>query len=492
MPDVVYIHPARHAVDAGYQDMGFYFFMPVGVIALANLLQRQGLTVKGINYPAELLRDRSFKLKAWIKAQAGVRLVMIDLHWFQHAYGAISVARACRQLLPDARILLGGLTASFYAAEIMRSSPEVDFVIRGDAEQPLRTLTAELSRATPALSSVPNLTCRRDGQVVENERTYCATSADLDELDFVNLDFLEHADWYGALQFEPTNLSRTTSGTRGHWLCIGRGCLFDCSFCGGGQESHRIIAGRPAITLRSAEKVAEDIQRLEERGIGQVSLNLDPAILPPEYWKALFAGLRQRGVRIGFNNEHFQLPSQEFVEDFVQTADISRSELAFTLLSGSDKVRRLNGKFYPNKRLYPILESLKKAGVPVYIYFSLNLPGEDEKTFRETLSVTREIGRLYPSHLLKVINQVHTLDPCCPMSREPGRFSIQVGMRSFVDYYEYCQATLDFRPGEAALWEKRGFTARGRQDHSLEMMIRQWNEFCARQDFMCFRVPVAW
>ncbi|MGC8880572.1 MAG: cobalamin-dependent protein, partial [Anaerolineae bacterium] len=144
MTDVLYIHPARHAVDAGYQDLGFYFLIPVGVIGLANLLRHQGYTVRGINYPAELLRDRSFKLKPWLKEQQGVRLVMVDLHWFEHAFGAISVARACREVLPDARVVLGGFTASVYASEILQSFPEVDFIIRGDAELPLARLVAEL------------------------------------------------------------------------------------------------------------------------------------------------------------------------------------------------------------------------------------------------------------------------------------------------------------------------------------------------------------
>src|SRR4030065_419359 len=123
MPDVLYIHPAKHNVDAGYQDLGFYFFIPVGVIGLVNRLRRSGLSVKGINYPAELLRDRSFKLVPWLKAQKSVRLVMIDLHWYMHAYGAISLARACRQALPGARIVLGGITASLYVAEIRRTIP---------------------------------------------------------------------------------------------------------------------------------------------------------------------------------------------------------------------------------------------------------------------------------------------------------------------------------------------------------------------------------
>jgi len=490
--DVLYIHPARHAVDSGYQDLGFYFLIPVGVIGLANMLRRQGYQVKGINYPAELLRDRSFKLKPWLKEQQGVRLVMVDLHWFEHAFGAISVARICREVFPNARIVLGGFTASIYASEILQSFPEVDFVIRGDAELPLTRLMAELTRPDPDLSTIPNLSYRKRDQVIENALTYCATSAEIDALDFVDLEFLEHADWYGTLQFEPTNLTRTMSGLRGHWLCIGRGCLFDCAFCGGGKESHRLLAGREQVTLRAVERVVEDIVRLAHRGIDQVALNLDPAIFEESYWRALFAGLRQRHVRIGIYNEHFQLPSLEFVRDFAETVDISRSEVALTLLSGSERVRRNNGKFFSNKHLYPVLSVLAQVGMPLYVYFSFNLPGEDERSFRETLHLAEEIARMYPPHLLKMINQAHTLDPCCPISREPGRFSVQVTLRRFKDYYSYCQKTLAFGPDEVSPWQERGFTWRTRSDGVLESMVRQWNAFCSRQRFLCFRVPQSW
>ena len=492
MPDVLYIHPARHAVDAGFQDLGFYYFMPVGVIGLANLLQQQGVSVRGLNYPAELVRDRTFRLRPWLKAQTGVRLVMIDLHWFEHAYGALSVARACRELLPDARVLLGGFTASLYATEILNDFTEVDFIICGDAERPLIALLRELDRPLPELSTVSNLCYRHDGQVIENAVTYCATSDELDALDFVGLDFLENGDFYRRLQFEPTHLTRDRADARGHWLCIGRGCCFDCSFCGGGSQSQNLIAGREGIVPRSPTVVAADIERLAQQGVDQVSPNLDPAILGQDYWSALFAEMRRRKVRIGINNELFQLPTPEFIADFVQTADLSRSELAFTLLSGSDKVRRMNGKFHTTQRLFPILDQLKAAEVPIYVYFSLNLPGEDERTFRETLRLARQIGQFYPPHLLKMINQLHTLDPCCPMSREPGRFSVHVNLRRFADYYNYCRTTLNLDPVRTSPAHARGFVRTSKPSPNLDAMIRQWNDFCAHQPFACFRVPLTW
>ena len=490
MPDVLYIHPAKHDADAGFEDLGYYFFIPVGVIGLVNLLRREGLAVKGVNYPAELMRNRAFRLRPWLSAQRGVKLVLVDLHWYMHSYGAIRVARACKQVWPKARVVLGGITASLFAAEILHSFPEIDFVIRGDAEEPLLALAKGLCSGTGAqLSSVPNLTYRSGGKIVETELSYCATPDDLDGLNFVDLDFLDHADWYGRLQFEPTTLTQSMSEPRGHWLCIGRGCRYDCSFCGGGRQSHKLFAGRNGFVLRSAEKVAQDIQRLAKKGIDQVSLNLDPAILPPEYWRALFAQMRRLGVRIGINNELFQLPSREFVEDFCETADIGRSELALSLLTGSEEVRRLNGKQYSNQNLFAVLDVMVEKEVPLYVYYSFNLPGEDEKAFRQTLSVAQRIGRSYPPHLLKMINMAHTLDPCSPMSRKPRRYAIEIGLRSFKDYYEYCQQTLAIQAGEGP-WKVRGFAYR--KDRSLQKMVRLWNEFCAKQPSSCFQVPESW
>ena len=490
MPDVLYIHPAKHDVDSGFQDLGFYFFVPVGVVGLVNLLRREGLVVKGINYPAELIRNRAFRLRPWLAAHKDVKLILVDLHWYMHSYGAISVAQACKQVLPKARVVLGGITASLFAAEILHSFPQVDFVIRGDAEEPLLGLARRLcSGDNVPLSSIPNLTYRAQGQMFENELDYTATPENLDKLDFVDLDFLEHADWYGRLQFEPTTLTQSLREPRGHWLCIGRGCRYDCSFCGGGRQSHKLFAGRNGFVLRSAEKAAHDTRRLAEKGIDQVSLNLDPAILPPEYWRALFAHMRRLGVQIGINNEHFQLPSPEFVQDFCESAEVGRSELALSLLTGSEKVRRLNGKHYSNQKLFEIVDVMKENQVPLYVYFSFNLPGEDEKTFRQTLRVAQRLRHNYPPHLLKMINMAHTLDPCSPMSRKPGRYAIDIGLRSFVDYYKYCQQTLAIEAGEGP-WKVRGFAYR--QDRSLPKMVRQWNEFCAEQPNSCFRIPESW
>jgi radical SAM superfamily enzyme YgiQ (UPF0313 family) len=486
--DVLYIHPAKQEVGIRYDEYIVsppYVFMPVGVIGLINLLREHGLRVKGLNLPVEVTLESSFDLKAWLERQEPQKLVMIDLHWYEHSFGALDVARLCKEVYPEVPVVLGGITASIFASDIVARFPQVDFVIRGDAEEPLVRLVAG-----ERLSTIPNLVYRNGDSVGENDLTYCASSLELDRLDFVDTDFLEHRDAYGSMQYSGAGIIRDDS-RRGHWLSIGRGCAFDCSFCGGGKAAQSRFAGRKGLILRSVARVIEDIERLRDRSVHQVSLSLDPAIIGPAYWRPLFQGLRQRDIKIGLYNEFFQLPSDEFLRLFMETADLGHSEVAVTLLSGDESVRRSNGKSFSNRRLFQVLSWLRRYEIPVFVYFSVNLPGETKESFRHTIRLARQIVRYYPTELLRMHNMCHTLDPLSPMSLVPGEYGIDVRMHSFTDYYHYCQRTTHARR-DVARGSWRGFEAANRDQNEVEAMARLWDEFCTEQEFRCYRVPWGW
>jgi len=112
---ILYVHPSKLPVDKPCdwaKGASPYLLAPMGIIGLANALRARGLDVVGINYPMEVALDQSFRLVPWLRQQDDVRLVMIDLHWYEHAYGAMDVMRACKHVWPDVPVLLGGLTVS--------------------------------------------------------------------------------------------------------------------------------------------------------------------------------------------------------------------------------------------------------------------------------------------------------------------------------------------------------------------------------------------
>ena len=489
---VLYVHPAKQGVDPGDEwDLAGnpYLTLPVGVVGLINLLRTQGVTVRGLNYPLELTLDPRFSLRDWLYLHEGVQLILIDLHWYEHSYGAIQTARVCRQCHPQAWTVLGGLTASAFAEEIVRSFESVDFVIRGDAELPLLDLVQALGPAPrddrSDFADIPNLTYRGHDGVVSNPLAYCARARHLDGLNFVDLEFLEHHDEYASHQF---------SGflpAKGHWLCIGRGCRHNCSFCGGGHASHQQLARRDGLVLRSVEHVLHDVQRLRESGIQQVAFSLDLSDLPRDYWEALFRGLRERGIEIGVYNEFFRLPGDDFVEELVRTMDIHYSRLAFSPLSGNEAVRRFNGKPYSNEDLVGVLRRLGEHNVLVMLYFSLNLPGEDEAAFQQTLDLANAAYEVYPSGALDILNMCHTLDPVSPMSTSPDLYGIELSMRTFRDYYDYCFQTRLRAPG-ARSGASRGFRLAPSICRSLKAMADRWDAAAQGRESAWHAIPRTW
>lgn len=122
----------------------------------------------------------------------------IDPHWLPPADGALGMAELVKRLHPDARVLLGGLSASYFHEELV-DDPAVDFVLRGDStEEPCRQLLRALREGTP-LQAVENLTWKRaDGTVVVNPLTF--VPADLEWIDVPPYDFMPHAPCgYGRL-----------------------------------------------------------------------------------------------------------------------------------------------------------------------------------------------------------------------------------------------------------------------------------------------------
>ena len=497
--DILYIHPAKQEVEARYDKFRScppYPFIPVGVVGFVNMLRAEGYQVRGLNLPVELLQRPTFSLRQWLKSQRILpKLVLIDLHWYEHAFGAMAVAQAVKETLPDTTVVVGGLTTSYYGEEILADFPYVDYAIRGDAEEPLRQLATQVvGKGSSQVDDIPNL-IRRPGSGQRPEQNlgfYFADSATLDSLDFVSMDWLSNQRAYAALQYSGAGLMTLRKPKLlSHWLTVGRGCVFDCIYCGGGKESHSELAGRNGYVLRSPEGVVEDVARLAKEGFQQVNLSLDIATYPAKWWRTFFAQLRNDDIRIGIYNEFFQLPSNDFIDELCKTADLAHTEVAISPLSGDEEVRRHNGKFYTNERFLRMLETLKKYEVPIFIYFSLNLPGETPQTFKKTLYLADQIGKTYPHHLLRMLNPCHTLDPMSPMSRQPDSFGMNVQFTTFRDYYDYCKGT-GWEPRRVVRGQHRGFEMASRPTRIVERMAQIWDVFAQAQQFRCFPVPRGW
>jgi hypothetical protein len=442
--------------------------MPMGAVGLCNLLAGLGHGVWGANLAVESTFDPDLELDAWLRARPAPDLALVDLHWHEHSLGAVELAEAIGRVWPGCRLVLGGMTASLLAEEILAVVPAVDAVIRGDAEEPLRRLVASMAagEAQPP-RGVPNLVRRG----AREPRRWVASGGELDGLDFASLGFLEHAEAYRRLlHSHPRRPGREARvGLQAHWLSNGRGCAFDCAACGGGRSAHRRLTGRRGITWRSPDALGRDLARLRGAGVQQACLGLDPELAGWDHCAASVAGARGMGLYL----ESFQLPSAALFDLLVDCCDPEHCEIVITPLSGDEALRRRHGKGFDDGALVEAVAGLRARELSATVFFSIGLPGEDEGAFEATLRLARRLVDADQRGLLRVAALPQALDPLAPMGREPGGWGMElVGGGGLAARLERGRA---LRTGRWGPWspEVLGYAAPGCE---VEERMGRWGE----------------
>jgi radical SAM superfamily enzyme YgiQ (UPF0313 family) len=420
--DVLYIHPSKSMKNADYG------IVPVGVFPLLESLRLKGLKIHAVNFAVEISINPEFDLITFL-AHCRYRILLVDLHWYEHSFGSIEVAKISKQISPKSYVVIGGITASIYSQEILENFESVDFIISGDSDKSLPILVDALFKENEDLTHVPNLVYRDK----YNHTTFTRTviTEDISELDYVNaLEMFQN--W-------PTYLKANVLGidwfkpVRSYWLAIARGCPFSCSYCGGSKQVHKEIFNTQKLRIRSLEKIDEEISILKNKfGVLQIKPTHDIAIFYKKYWIQFIDILKKHNI--GVYNEFWQLPSIDFMNHFLNNVNLRTTRIALTGISGNEEVRKRQGKKFNNNELIEIIKIISSSNVSLDIYFSPNLPGETENVFfNETIPFIKKLRNIHPR--INIYLQPITLEPMSETSINATEKSLS----TFLDYYNYCK-----------------------------------------------------
>jgi len=431
--DVLFIHPPR-VFENDFWKLGeraSYMLIPMGLFGLADLLNKEGFSTRMLNIPLEMHLNRDWTLEKFLRG-ARAKVYAISLHWVLNSYGAIEVAERCKKSDPNGKVVLGGFTASYFDLEIMREFPSVDGIIRGEAEQPLLELVGNLSK-NEALNSIPNLTFRKNGEMVRTPITYTAKS--LDHINFTNVELLSHWREYVSL----------TKKTMGIPFCVmvGRGCPFNCPFCGGGQRAGKIVSGRTTTLLRSPGKVVEDMVRMT-RMANVKSIYFGHGAYPQSlaYWKKVFSILRKENVDIGADLEIWRLPvDKAFIGDFSRTFNVDESSLSLVLYP--TRVRQLLAPLtdplinYREEDAQFLIENATALDIMLRLWLTVGNPFQTMKEVLEDLKfvVKLLLNRKMFSNNISLYTSPVTISPGSPAFQHPEKFGINLNHKSFLDFY---------------------------------------------------------
>jgi len=420
-------------------------YMPMGFLAIADAINRAGHPVEVVHAGVEWINDRSFQLDSLVRDRPDIGAVGLNLHWHYQAFDVIQAARRIKQLRPDLFIFLGGFTASYFHTEILEDFPAIDGVIRGDGELPALELIRSLE-AGGNLDSVPNLTWRSHGQIMENPLTYVGDKQALDDLNFTNFSLMRNASTYVnyvGLPFffaksfsKQQNYKRFTIRSPLMPVPVGRGCPFNCTWCGGSHVSQkRFISCRTGFVYRDQERVIQSIRAGLEAGYRTMHTATDPEPETQEYFIELWQRLRKAGIRTNWMFECFGLPTERFVDEFRKTFPGQDSIIAISPESGNEQLRqRHKGPGFSDAAFYQSLDRIDRLGLSTEIFFAYGLPGETEDLLQDTVAMRKQIMKHY-RHVRGMRSLSIEIEPGAPWQVEPERFGIVTDRRRFRDFY---------------------------------------------------------
>lgn len=426
----LFIHTGRH--DSEISDT---LLMPVGIIPLVNFLNKNGFKSYILNNSLNILKKGETIYKTIDKFDP--IFLCLTLHWHFQIKDTVTLIKDLKNKYPAKKILLGGFTATYFAKEIMKEIPEVDFIIKGDAEIPvLRLFSAWKNNKN--LKSIPNLVYRENDEIIETDKKFSVSRKILDSLDYSNYKYVINkkevldGDWRcfiknGEKIWDDDSILKPRT-----YYTLARGCCYNCSFCGGSRIAQEIINNRKSYVAKSHKSAIKDIKGLLKLGIK--SLYLCGLVSNSKYFSELFKKLRQQRISFNVVFEGCGLPTKKFLEEFALTfkKNLDKSRLIFFPESGSEKVRKLNKEiFFTNKQIFDTLDIAKKLGINIEVRFLLGLPGETSKSFIETLAMAKTIKNRYG---YEVNIHINPLEPGSPMYCFPKKYGIKIFNKSFKDY----------------------------------------------------------
>jgi B12-binding domain/radical SAM domain protein len=394
----------------------FMFEMyPIGFTSIAEYLEGAGYRVRIVNLAVRMLNDNKFDAEALIKRlQAPV--FGIDLHWLVSSHGAIEVAKIVKRCHPQAKVILGGLSSSYFHQELM-GYPEIDYVMRGDStEEPLRQLMdCIMNNRQP--EEVPNLVWR-DGQGKVRENPFSHVPADLSPVMvsyYANTvrSVIRYRDLASYTPFRGwTNYPLTAVLT-----C--RGCTQNCVVCGGSAAAFKNFYYREKAAFRSPQAVAQDVKQIERFSRGPIFILGDLLQAGEDYAYEVLRRLEKDGVKNQVILELFS-PAPA---DLLRQMSLSCPNFCLEISpeSHDPEVRRAAGRNYSNEDLEQTLADALDVGCGrMDVFFMIGLPKQTPKSAMDTID--------YCNYLFQKFNGDKRLSPfIAPLSPflDPGSLGFE-------------------------------------------------------------------
>jgi len=338
------------------------------VSELAAFLHRAG-------HPCHLILTLSEADPAASIARCGPDVVLIPCPVTGHEV-AHEAARLVRSACPQALIVFAGTHVTFDSSPA--EAPEVDVVVRGEAEYAMLALLEALDQGKDWRGIASLSYAEPSGRVVDNPLGRIIE--DLDELPFPDRELYYRYRFLARFPWKK--------------FSTGRGCFHRCAFCWNSTMADMLKAdgvdrGR-FVRRKSPARAAEEVRHVRDRYPLRSVHFSDDLFTSSAEWLDTFAEVYPQRAGVGFTCSS----SIELVTERTASA-LARAGcrgVAIGVETGNEQLRRqILNKTVTNDDVRRAARLIKSHGMELTTYTMLGAPGETLEDALETVRLTREL-----------------------------------------------------------------------------------------------------
>lgn len=313
---------------------------------------------------------------------------------------AISIAKQIKDFMPSTLVLMGGSHVTFTDQDTLHNVPEVDIVVRGEAEETIINLVEAIKNRDSFLK-VPGISFRINGQVFRNQ----------DVKPIRNLDSLPF----------PARHLLPMKKYKGPAIVASRGCTQQCIFCSAGAMSGGVYR------VRSAENIVNELKTFS-------------MLENVAFYDNTFSGNMKRSIEIckAILNASLDMTwscelrvdncSKELLEIMFKAGC---RKLQFGVESGHPSILNDIKKKITKEQVRKAVSRALEAGFEVYCSFTFGHPGDNQESLQATSEFMTEIKAMGAEANAGII----TPYPGTPIYENADQYGITIHDRQWEKYH---------------------------------------------------------
>jgi clorobiocin/coumermycin A biosynthesis protein CloN6/CouN6 len=433
-----------------------YEMYPIGWFSIKQRLADHGFDAKIVNVASLMLQYPELDVRRLLRGLEAP-IFGFDLHWMTQCNGAIELAAVLKQEHPDAITIFGGISATYYAKQLI-TYPSVDVVVQGyDTLDPVTELVARVVRGgSRDFGSIPNLLYKADGEVRSSGFTHKPAA---------NYNNARN-DWsYYRDAPSPSPLTSKLIMTLPN-----TGCAHDCGWCGGSKFAYRnIMEVKKTLIQKDHDLVVEELRTMGEAA-KRTSIY---ALQCYSEGKGRMHAYLDAVKEVGYNSvsfEQFNLTPADTLKKMGESTD------AYIMLSPEShdpKISAAAGRgTYTMEQMEEWIPRALDAGVKgVMVWFFIGMPYQDRQSVMDTVAYSERLIRKFGGWkaLPLICPMVPFLDPGCRFFEEPEQHGYRIFHRTLE---EHRQAMVEPLWHRRLNYETRWLDRRQLQDVAYEAIAR--------------------